>query len=76
MMAAITVRNLDDEVQRRLKVRAAANNQSMEAEVRAILSAAVIGGDLARAWVAATAEFRGDDLNLPARTTGRELDLS
>ncbi|TFB72745.1 plasmid stabilization protein [Cryobacterium glaciale] len=75
-MAAITVRNLDDEVQRRLKRRAAANNQSMEAEARSILSAAVTGGDFARAWVAATAEFRSDDLKLPARTLGRELDLS
>ncbi|WP_104134757.1 plasmid stabilization protein [Cryobacterium sp. Y62] len=75
-MAAITVRNLDDEVQRRLKVRAAAHNQSMEAEARAILSAAVFGGDFARAWVAATAEFRGDDLKFPDRSTGRKLDLS
>ena len=75
-MAAITVRNLDDEVQRRLKLRAAAHNRSMEAEARAILSAAVAGGDLARAWVSATIDLRGDDLSLPTRTMSREVDLS
>lgn len=75
-MAAITVRNLDAEVQRRIKQRAAAHNRSMEAEARAILSAAVVGGDLAAAWVDATAEFRGDPLAVPPRSVPRELDLS
>ena len=75
-MGAITVRNLDDDVQRRLKLRAASHNQSMEAEARAILSAAVSGGNFAAAWVASTANFRGDDLDLPARSTPRDLDLS
>ncbi|MFK5634200.1 FitA-like ribbon-helix-helix domain-containing protein [Ornithinimicrobium sp. LYQ103] len=41
VMATVTVRGLDDEVRRRLKVRAAANDRSMEAEVRAILTATV-----------------------------------
>lgn len=40
-MAAITVRDLDEGVRRGLKVRAARNNRSMEAEVRAILTQAV-----------------------------------
>lgn len=40
-MATVTVRNLDDEVRRLLKIRAAVNNRSMEAEVRAILTRAV-----------------------------------
>jgi antitoxin FitA len=40
-MAAVTVRNLPDAVHRALKVRAAQNNRSTEAEVRAILEAAV-----------------------------------
>lgn len=75
-MAAITVRNLDAEVQRRLKRRAAAHNRSMEAEARAILSAAVTGGDFAAAWVDAMAEFRGDPLVLPPRSAPREIDLS
>jgi len=36
-MAALTVRGLDDETKARLRVRAAQNGRSMEAEVRAIL---------------------------------------
>jgi plasmid stability protein len=75
-MSAITVRNLDPEVQRRIKQRAAAHNRSMEAEARAILGAAVAGSDLAAAWIAVTEQFRGDDLALPARSTPRDLDLA
>jgi plasmid stability protein len=40
-MAAVTIRNLPDEVYRSLKVRAAKHNRSAEAEIRAILEAAV-----------------------------------
>jgi plasmid stability protein len=40
-MAMLTVRNLPDEVHRALRVRAAQNGHSTEAEVRAILSDAV-----------------------------------
>jgi plasmid stability protein len=40
-MSAVTIRNLPDEVHRALKVRAARNNRSAEAEMRAILEAAV-----------------------------------
>ncbi len=40
-MAAITVRHLPDEVHRALRVRAARHGRSTEAEVRAILEAAV-----------------------------------
>ena len=40
-MASITIRNLDDEVKNRLRVRAANNGRSMEEEVRLILRAAV-----------------------------------
>jgi plasmid stability protein len=36
-MPVLTVRNVPDEVHRALRVRAAANGQSMEAEVREIL---------------------------------------
>lgn len=75
-MAAITIRNLDDGVQHSLKRRAAANNRSMEAEARAILTAAVGGGDLGTAWIRATAGFRGADLPLPPRSVPRDTDLS
>ena len=40
-MAAVTIRNLSDEVHRALKVRAARHNRSAEAEMRIILEAAV-----------------------------------
>jgi len=40
-MAALTIRNLDDSVKAKLRVRAAHNGRSMEAEVRAILSDAL-----------------------------------
>lgn len=40
-MAMLTVRNLPDEIHRSLRVRAALHGHSMEAEVRAILEAAV-----------------------------------
>ena len=40
-MAAISVRDLDEDVANRLKVRAAHHGRSMEAEVRAILTDAV-----------------------------------
>ena len=40
-MASITVRNLDDGLKRRLRVRAAENGKSMEQEVRDILRAAL-----------------------------------
>ena len=37
-MAALSIRNLDEAVQQRLKVRAAQHGRSMEAEARTILS--------------------------------------
>jgi len=40
-MASVTVRNLPDETHRALRVRAATHGRSTEAEIRAILDAAV-----------------------------------
>ncbi|MES2842386.1 MAG: plasmid stabilization protein [Pseudomonadota bacterium] len=40
-MAMLTIRNLTDEVHRALRVRAAQKGQSIEAEVREILEAAI-----------------------------------
>lgn len=40
-MASLTIRNLDEEVKRRLRIRAAHKNCSMEEEARNILAAAV-----------------------------------
>lgn len=41
MMSSITIRNLDDRVKRKLRVRAARHGRSMEEEARQILGAAV-----------------------------------
>jgi plasmid stability protein len=41
IMAMLTVRNLSEEVHRALRARAAQHGQSMEAEVREILEAAI-----------------------------------
>ena len=40
-MATLTIRDLDDSLKRKLRVRAASRNRSMEAEVRHILRAAL-----------------------------------
>ena len=45
-MASITIRNLDDDVKTRLRVRASANGRSMEEEARLILAEAAIGSPL------------------------------
>ncbi len=74
-MANITVRNLDDEVQRRLKQRAATHGRSMEAEARAILTSALSRRGLARAWLEATSDLRGPEIELPPRTAPRHVDV-
>lgn len=37
-MAAVSIRDLDDRVKERLRIRAARHGQSMEAEIRAVLT--------------------------------------
>ena len=76
-MASITIRNLDDEVRTRLRVRAAEHNRSMEEEVRIILREAVSDGQSApRNLVKFTREcfspLGGVDLELPPRGPMRE----
>lgn len=69
-MGALSIRNLDDDVKERLRVRAAGNGRSMESEVRAILRDAVRGPDEAGLFVAMLDRFGalgGVDLELPAR---------
>lgn len=80
-MAAVSIRDLDDGVKERLRVRAAQHGRSMEAEIRAILSAAV--GDptqaagLGQALLTRFGAVGGVDLELPARTAApRATDLS
>ena len=71
-MASITVRNLDDGVKTRLRVRAAEHRRSMEEEVRVILRNAVNGGGTGPANLAAFtrecfAPLGGVELELPPR---------
>ena len=80
-MAAMSIRDLDDGVRDRLRVRAAANGRSMEAEVRAILTEAVSDpSDRRGLFVTLIDSFRelgGVDLDLPPRNTPvRAADLS
>ena len=76
-MASITVRNLDDNVRTRLRVRAAEHNRSMEEEVRIILRDAVTRRRAGpRNLVAFTREcfasVGGVELELPPRGPMRE----
>lgn len=74
-MASITIRNLDDEVKRRLRVRAAEHGRSMEEEARDILRQVVgqpgapknLGQSIHQRFVA----LGGVDLVLPDRTPMR-----
>lgn len=67
-MAAISIRDLDDQVRERLRIRAAANGRSMEAEARAILTEAVSPPGEARGLLVTMLERMRD-------AGGVELDL-
>lgn len=75
-MANITIRNLDDEIRTRLRVRAAGNGNSMEEEVRQILRSAVgrepRSRDLASIIRSHFGPTNGVDLELPPREPARE----
>lgn len=77
-MASITVRNLDDGLKRRLRIRAAENGRSMEQEARDILRAA-LNDEAAPARNLGTAlhelfkPFGGVDLEIPPREPMREV---
>jgi plasmid stability protein len=70
-MAALSIRNLDNDVKERLRRRAAANGRSMEAEVRVILADAVREPrrerDLFSALFEAVQEIGGVELDIPPR---------
>ena len=77
-MASITIRNLDDDVKTRLRVRAAENGRSMEEEARVILREAVGREDVpAKGLGTAIHElfkpFGGVELELPPREPMREV---
>lgn len=70
-MASITIRNLDDEVKRRLRVRAAEHGRSMEEEAREILRQVVAlpsaPKNLGQTIHNRFAAIGGIDLELPPR---------
>lgn len=76
-MASITVRNLDEGLKKRLRMRAAANGRSMEQEARAILRAA-LDEDAVPTRKLGTAihdlfkPFRGVELEIPPGEPMRE----
>ncbi len=71
-MAAVSIRDLDDSVREKLRMRAARHGRSMEAEMRAILTAAVTDEQprpgLFTALTARFAQLGGVELDLPARS--------
>jgi plasmid stability protein len=73
-MAALSIRDLDDSVKDKLRLRAARHGRSMEAEIRLILTAAATEEDgprtdLFSALTERFAQLGGVDLDVPARTT-------
>ncbi len=77
-MASITVRNLDEGLKRRLRIRAAERGHSMEQEVREILRAALAEesappGNLGTAIHELFKPFGGVDLPIPPREPMREV---
>ncbi len=72
-MAAVSIRGLDNRVKERLRVRAARNGRSMEAEIRAILIDAVGESGTTKGLFTTLLDrfdaLGGVDLDLPPRTT-------
>ena len=72
-MAAVSIRGLDEDVKRRLRVRAARHGRSMESEIRAILTEAVNEPSESEGLMTAILDrfgaVGGVDLDLPTRST-------
>ena len=75
-MASITIRNLDDDIKHRLRVRAAMHGRSMEEEAREILRRVMNESapprDLAAAIRSRLAPAARADVQLPAREPMRK----
>ncbi|EJT02052.1 hypothetical protein [Rhizobium sp. CCGE 510] len=76
-MASMTIRNLDDGLKRRLRMRAATHGRSMEDEARDILRAALatsepVARNLADAIRARLLSIGGIELDIPPREPIRE----
>lgn len=78
-MGTLTIRQLDERTHARLRGRAASHGRSVEAEVRAILDAAVDlpEQNILLALRTTMAEAGGTDLEVPARSDRpRPVDLA
>ena len=81
-MASITIRNLDDDLKKRLRVRAAQNGRSMEEEARMLIKDGLeskfqTGAELWKAIRAIVEPIGGIELDIPPRQPIREPpDLS
>ncbi len=77
-MSSITIRNLDQAIKERLRIRAAEHGHSMEAEARSILQTTLTGAakkqgrSLYDRIHDRFAAIGGVDLELPPREPGRE----
>jgi plasmid stability protein len=76
-MATLTIRNVDIVVRNKIKIEAAKNGRSMEAEVRALLAErylpGVLGKDLLAFCDNMRKEFGGLDLELPPRDSYQQI---
>ena len=76
--ASLNIRQLDPALKEQLRIRAAQNGRSMEAEARTILKEALakgkpaLGESLAESIHRRFAPFSGVELDLPPREAGRE----
>ena len=75
-MASLTIRNLDEHIKQRLRIRAAEHGRSMEEEARAILRATVVDDapprDIAAAIRAHVGSKGTPDLPIPDRQPMRD----
>jgi plasmid stability protein len=76
-MASITIRNLDDDLKKRLRLRAAEHGRSMEEEARQILKDGLSdryrrGADLVRAIREIVEPIGGIEIELPPREPIRD----
>ncbi|MDO3378738.1 FitA-like ribbon-helix-helix domain-containing protein [Geoalkalibacter halelectricus] len=72
-MSSLTIRNIDDEIKKQLRLRAAAHGRSMEAEVRHILREALSGPTASDLVQRIRGRFRdcGAELEFPQRQSVR-----
>ncbi len=75
-MASLSVRRLDDEVVRRLKIRAARDAVSLEETVRRILGTAVVDEEPVGTTIRRIVGSDAFDLDLPEREVDDPIDFT